>query len=124
MVFMNCIVALTFTRKNFFNFSKIQFFGDCSMKTSPSKTKNSYENLSPVPTLSYTIIKMPKEFFAPQKSLRLLKLLSVLSDNIAQKTKFSIKDFFSKRDQIRKKLQIWSHLQKKYLMENFIFCAV
>ena len=47
-----------------------------------------------------------------------------LTDATAQKTKFSIKDFFSKRDQIRKKLQIWSHLQKKYLMENFIFCAV
>ena len=26
--------------------------------------------------------------------------------------------------QIRKKLQIWSHLLKKSLMENFIFCAV
>ena len=31
--------------------------------------------------------------------------------------KFSIKDSFSK-------LQIWSHLLKKPLMENFIFCAV
>ena len=38
--------------------------------------------------------------------------------------KFSIKDFFSKCDQIRKKLRIWSHLLKKSLMENFIFCAV
>ena len=38
--------------------------------------------------------------------------------------KFSIKDLFSKCDQIRKKLGIWSHLQKKSLMENFIFCAV
>ena len=37
--------------------------------------------------------------------------------------KFSIKDFFSKCDQIRRKLQIWSHLLKK-LMGNFIFCAV
>ena len=36
----------------------------------------------------------------------------------AQKMKFSIKDFFSKYDQIR------SHLLKKSLMENFIFCAV
>ena len=36
----------------------------------------------------------------------------------AQKMKFPIKDFFSKRD------QIWSHLLKKSLMENFIFCAV
>ena len=38
--------------------------------------------------------------------------------------KFSIKDFFSKFDQIRKKLRIWSHLLKKCLMENFIFVAV
>ena len=38
--------------------------------------------------------------------------------------KFSIKDFCSKCDQIRRKLQIWSHLLKKPLMENFIFCAV
>ena len=34
---------------------------------------------------------------------------------------FSIKDFFSKCDQIRKKLRIWTHLQKKSLMEIFIF---
>ena len=38
--------------------------------------------------------------------------------------KFSIKDFFRKCDQIRSFLRIWSHLQKKSLMENFIFCAV
>ena len=38
--------------------------------------------------------------------------------------KFSIKNFFSKYDEIRRKLQIWSHLLKKSLMENFIFWAV
>ena len=42
----------------------------------------------------------------------------------AQKIKFAIKDFFSKCDQIRKKLRIWSHLLRKSLMENFIFCAI
>ena len=42
----------------------------------------------------------------------------------AQKMKFSIKNFFSKCDQIRRKLQIWSHLLKKSLMENFFFCGV
>ena len=36
-----------------------------------------------------------------------------------KKMKFSIKDFLSKCDQIRRKLRIWSHL-----MENFIFSAV
>ena len=33
-------------------------------------------------------------------------------------------DFFSKCDQICKKLRIWLHLLKKYLMENYIFRAV
>ena len=35
--------------------------------------------------------------------------------------KFSITDFFSKCDQIRRKLRIWSHLLKKSVVENFIF---
>ena len=35
-----------------------------------------------------------------------------------KKMKFSIEDFFSKNDQIRRKSRIWSHLLKKSLMEN------
>ena len=31
---------------------------------------------------------------------------------------------FSKLDQTRSFMQIWSHLLKKPLMENFIFCVV
>ena len=49
-----------------------------------------------------------------EKKFFLLKLLTFT----AQKVKFSIKDFFSKGD------QIWSHLLKKPLIQNFIFCAV
>ena len=41
-----------------------------------------------------------------------------------QKMKFSNKDFLSKCDQIHRKQRIWSHLLKKSLMKNFIFCAV
>ena len=37
---------------------------------------------------------------------------------------FSIKEFYSKCDQIRSFLRIWSYLLKKSLMENAIFCAV
>ena len=44
--------------------------------------------------------------------------------DIAQKMEVSIKDFFSKCHQICSFLRIWSHLLKKSLMENFIFCAV
>ena len=32
-----------------------------------------------------------------------------------------MQDFFSKCDQIRRKLRTWSHLLKKSFMENFIF---
>ena len=42
----------------------------------------------------------------------------------AQKMKFSIKAFFSKCDQICRKLRIWSHSLEKSSMENFIFCVV
>ena len=38
--------------------------------------------------------------------------------------RFSSRDFFSKCDQIRSYLGIWSHLMEKSLMENFILCAV
>ena len=38
--------------------------------------------------------------------------------------KFSIKDFFGKCDQIHRKQRIRSHLLKKLLIENFIFCTV
>ena len=38
--------------------------------------------------------------------------------------KFSIKDYFSKCEQIRSFLRFWSHLLKKPIMENLIFFAV
>ena len=59
-------------------------------------------------------------------SLCSLLLWSVHSGKLEHCTKkrFSIKDFFSKYDQIRSIFRIWSHLRKKSLMENFIFCAV
>ena len=51
-----------------------------------------------------------------------IKLLLMFSHIItSQKMEFSIRDFFSKCNQIRWKLGIWSHLQKKPLIEIFIF---
>ena len=49
---------------------------------------------------------------------------AIIFPHTAQKMEFSIKDFLSKCDQIRRKLPIWSNLLKKLLMENFIFSAV
>ena len=60
---------------------------------------------------------------------RLIKLSLLIFESFAshmslhKKMKFSIKDFFSKCDQIRSFLWIWSHLLNKSLMENFIFCT-
>ena len=52
------------------------------------------------------------------------KMVSLHTDN-AQNIKFSIKDFFSKCHQTRRKQQISSPLLKKYLMENLFFlCSV
>ena len=48
---------------------------------------------------------------------------SIFSPLILHK-KFSIEDFLGKCNQIRSFLRIWSHLQKKSLMGNFIFCRV
>ena len=56
--------------------------------------------------------------------LEIHQLLSYFPYYTAQKMKFSIKNFFSKWDQIRRKLRISSYLRKKSLKENFIFCVV
>ena len=40
---------------------------------------------------------------------------------LLHKKKFSIKDFFSNCDQIRRKLWIWSHLLKKSFIKKFHF---
>ena len=42
----------------------------------------------------------------------------------AREMKFFIEDFFSKSDQFRRKLLIWSHLLKKSLMENFVHLCI
>ena len=72
----------------------------------------------------------------PNVQVLVQKLLKTLYNNVmnhkvsddviltAQKMKFSIMDFFSKCDQIRSFLWIWSHFLKKSTMENFIFCSV
>ena len=53
-----------------------------------------------------------------------VKVDNANDDDTGYKLKLSITDFFSKCDQVRKKLRIWSHLLKKSIMENFFFCAV
>ena len=61
--------------------------------------------------------------FSSQKT-SLMTGISMMKTSLHKKMKFSIKDFFSKCDQIPRELRIWLHLLNKSLMENFIFCAV
>ena len=44
------------------------------------------------------------------------------NQSIPQNVNFSVKDFFSKCRQIRRKLRICSHLLKKYSTEKFTPC--
>ena len=64
-------------------------------------------------------------FYTPWKHQKVSGLLMFSAgkerDHTAKKRKLPIKDFFSKCDQIRRKLRIWSHLLKESLTENFIF---
>ena len=63
-------------------------------------------------------------YMESQTNVSLVTLFGTSRSSItAQKMKFSVKDFFNKCDQIHNFLRIWSHLLKKFLMENFIFCA-
>ena len=63
-------------------------------------------------------------FETPIVAIHYIKRTGFTSRTTAQKMKFSIKDFFSKCDQFRMKLRLWSHLLEKSLMKNFIFCTV
>ena len=60
-------------------------------------------------------------FKTPIAAIHYIKQAGFTSTTTAQKRKFSIKYFYSKCDQICRKLQIWPYLLKKPLMENFIF---
>ena len=75
----------------------------------------------------------PREGASADRIFRLVKeklqlagldISTFSAHTLHKKMRFSTKDFFSKCDQIRSFLRIWSHLLKKSLMKDFIFCAV
>ena len=66
--------------------------------------------------------KKSLKYFTWNQSLKLFERLEI--ENTAQKMKFSIRDFFSKCQQISSLLRICSHMLKESLMKNLIFRAV
>ena len=65
-----------------------------------------------------------KEHLFKSTNYKNRKITQNQQTNTAQKIKFSIRDFFSKCDQIRSFLRILTHLLQKSLVEKFFFCAV
>ena len=62
-------------------------------------------------------------FIIQNRFMIITQKCTVLIACTAQKMMFSIRDFFSKCNQICRFRRVWSHLLKKSVMENFIFCA-
>ena len=54
-------------------------------------------------------------------AIHYIKWTGFTSRTAAQKMKFSLEDFFSKCDQIHRKLRLWSHLLKRSLMKTSFF---
>ena len=67
--------------------------------------------------------KVEHDFWYENKTKSDLICLMSQSKTLNKKMKFFIEDFFSKCDQICRKLRIWPHLFKKSLIGNFIFCC-
>ena len=96
------------------------------LKITVKKLMITIVNSTLVILLEYQNIKMFLQKVTIQIGLKKilgLKKLKILCRHCT-KMKFSVKDFFSKCDQICRKLRILSHLLKKSLMENFIFCVL
>ena len=85
-----------------------------------------FPNIYILSNIIYYILPLTVIIAKAIKSVGFSKVRQTLSNMLhcKKKKKFSIKNLFSKCDQIRRKLRIWSHLLKKSVIENFIFCAV
>ena len=126
VVHKNCAVRYSICIPNFSLSIYIQYyicglldsFCNCLMTSGKGKSstwyRNSYRKKN---ILSFTFLS---KIFKASGILFIIKFYT----RTAQSMKFSIKDFFSKCDQIYRNLQIWSHLLMKSLIEYFIFCVV
>ena len=112
------------------NIGEIRWFSSTNSATTGSPSIGNFDHSSAINSPAYS------KFWGSNSSLIALLLLcrwvpkwyceriTPFNSFTAQKMKFSIEDLFSKCDQIRRKLQIWSRLLKKFLKKKFIFCAV
>ena len=86
-------------------------------------TKNARKLIiSSGPTVLFTDKNTMFKIHEPSNSIRTEEIEHLMEHST--KMEISVKDFFSKCDQISSFLWIWLHLLKKSLTENLIFFAV
>ena len=88
------------------------------LKVSPEIVENDDNLFGSQYFQNFSRLSLGKPNRCIENSVKHLRLKSVT----AQKMKFSNKDFRTKCDPFRSFLRIWSHLQKKSFIEDFIFC--
>ena len=69
----------------------------------------------------YKLYQVNQWFWTSTFNLKTFKLSFTNTFKHCTKKTFFMKDFFSKCDQIRSLLQIWSYLLKEFFIENIIF---
>ena len=83
-----------------------------------------FKNFANRPVFRHVCKHICKRNYLVFGSINIRWSIFIGSSNPIQKMKFSIMNFWSKCDQIHRKLRIWSHLLNKSVMKNFIFCSV
>ena len=104
------------------------FIYDCSSLVKPYFISELYQSIAQWVTFPKKEEKKSKIILTTNQKIFFYRKLDIKKwvrvPNTAQKMNFSIKDFFSRCNQICSFLQIWSYLLKKSLMEKWIFCAM
>ena len=104
--FMHMRVKKTVIWKRDGKFEKFWFFNDCQINY----------------LLKTEVLLSLNCSFLKSNNLNVIGLKSWILPH--KKGSFPLKYFFSKYDQIWRFLQIWSHLVKRFLIQNFIFYAM
>ena len=109
------VVHMSLISSDFFNYYRVETDKDCNMEMIPKSFGYDFKQI-PIETF-FKIATGNTWEVCPSDAINMIS-------TTARKTKLSSKDLLSKYDQILRKLRIWSHLLKKSLTENFIFCTV
>ena len=121
---LGCVVSTVLIYKEFLLYvliiSRTRFWENPHIADIPPVSSREFLDIQAIITFAEDRLATASDF---QEHLEfVICFISIKSIKLrCTKNEVSVKDFFSKCDQIRKKLLIWSHLLKKSIIENFIF---